>query len=60
MQVPAHPTLCLPPPDFLRHMFPKLEWAAFLEGARAVRGALATLYTLCWPVHAAAGRRFGA
>ena len=24
--------------DFLRHMFPKLEWAAFLEGARAVRG----------------------
>lgn len=23
-------------PDFLRHMFPKLEWAALLEGARAV------------------------
>ncbi|GBG00582.1 multifunctional methyltransferase subunit [Raphidocelis subcapitata] len=23
-------------PDFLRHIFPKLEWAAFLEGARAL------------------------
>lgn len=23
-------------PDFLRHIFPKLEWAAFLEGAQAM------------------------
>ncbi|KAI8473991.1 MAG: hypothetical protein J3K34DRAFT_409152 [Monoraphidium minutum] len=26
-------------PDFLRHIYPKLEWAAFLEGARALNCA---------------------
>eukprot|EP00877_Chromochloris_zofingiensis_P012423 jgi/Chrzof1/7434/Cz02g23160.t1 len=26
-------------PDFLRHIFPKIEWKAFLEGARALHCA---------------------
>jgi hypothetical protein len=38
---PSPPLLPLPPPslpplDFLRHIYPKLEWGAFVEAARAV------------------------
>lgn len=37
--------------DFLRHIFPRIEWAAFLEGARAVRHRVAWRMlhgTRCW------------
>ncbi|KIZ07534.1 hypothetical protein MNEG_0423 [Monoraphidium neglectum] len=38
-------------PDFLRHIFPKLEWAAFLEGARADESFLKAFHHALLEVH---------